>query len=101
MKRHPFDLVSFVPGVLAVTIALVALGGGLTIDLLATDWVWPAVLVGLGLVVLASAGIGRRAPTPADEPGVADVDAAAAADEPAVPDEPTPADDRGEEWPAG
>lgn len=92
MKRHPFDLVSFVPGVLAVTIALVALGGGLTIDLLATDWVWPAVLVGLGLVVLASAGIGRRAPSPSDEPD---------ADEPVVSDEPTPADDRGEEWPAG
>lgn len=63
MKRHPFDLVSFLPGVLAVGVALVALGGGLTIDLLATEWVWPSVLVALGLLVLASAGMGRRAPT--------------------------------------
>ena len=63
MRRHPTDLLSLVPGVVSVTVALVALAGGLTLDVLATDWVWPTVLIGLGLLVLATAGIGRRAPT--------------------------------------
>lgn len=92
MKRHPFDLVSFIPGVLAVAIALVALGGGLTLDLLATEWVWPTVLVGMGLLVLASAGIGRRAPAPTDTPAPDPTDA---------PAEEEPHEDREEEWPAG
>lgn len=89
MKRHPFDLVSFVPGVLAVAIAVVALADGLTIDLLTTDWVWPTVLVGLGVLILASAGIGRRAPQPPATP------------DPEVPSEDGPAAGEEEEWPAG
>lgn len=60
MKTHPTDLLSFVPGVLCVAVAVAALAGGLTLDVLATEWVWPTVLVGLGLLVLASAGMGRR-----------------------------------------
>lgn len=65
MHRHPTDLVSFVPGVLLVAIAVVALAGGLTLDVLSADWVWPTILIGLGLLVLATAGMGRRAPTDA------------------------------------
>jgi len=60
MKTHPTDLVSFIPGAIAIAVAIVALAGGLTLDLLATDWVWPAILIGLGLLVLASTGLGRR-----------------------------------------
>lgn len=60
MKTHTTDLVSFIPGVIAIAVAIVALSGGLTLDLLATDWVWPSILIGLGLLVLASTGLGRR-----------------------------------------
>lgn len=60
MKRHPTDLLSLVPGLLFVAIAAVALAGGLTVDLLSADWVWPSVLIALGVLVLASAGLGGR-----------------------------------------
>lgn len=60
MKRHPTDLLSLLPGLLFVAIATVALAGGLTVDLLSADWVWPSVLIALGVLVLASAGLGRR-----------------------------------------
>ncbi len=68
MRTHPTDLLSLVPGVVAVAVAIVALAGGLTLDVLATDWIWPTVLVGLGLLVLATAGLGRRAPDDGDPP---------------------------------
>ena len=68
MKTHPTDLISLVPGLVSVAVAIVALAGGLTLDALATDWVWPAVLIGLGLLVLATAGIGRREPATAQGP---------------------------------
>ena len=68
MKPHPTDLLSLVPGLVAVAVATIALTGGLTLDLLATEWLWPAVLVVLGVLVLASAGIGRR-PRAGDDPG--------------------------------
>lgn len=68
MKTHPTDLLSLVPGLLLTAIAVVALSGNLDIDLLAADWAWPAVLITLGVVVLASAGRGRsRDTTPTDE----------------------------------
>ncbi len=67
MKRHPTDLLSLLPGLLFVAIAVVALAGGLTVDLLSADWVWPSVLIALGVLVLASAGLGRRGPAAADE----------------------------------
>ena len=67
MRTHPTDLLSLVPGLVSVAVAIVALAGGLTLDALATDWVWPAVLIALGLLVLVTAGIGRRAPAPDDD----------------------------------
>ena len=67
MKRHPTDLLSLLPGLLFVTIAVVALAGGLTVDLLSADWVWPVALIALGVLVLASAGLGRRGPVAPDE----------------------------------
>jgi hypothetical protein len=63
MKTHPADLVSLVTGLVSIAIAVVALAGGLTVDVLATDWVWPSLLIALGLLVLATAGMGRRRPT--------------------------------------
>ncbi len=90
MKTHPTDPVSLVSGLLFVAIATVAIAGGLTVDVLSAEWVWPSVLVLLGLLVLATAGLGRRGQrTPAD-----DVDDAGpeGADEPADPVEPSERD---------
>lgn len=60
MKRHPTDLVSFIPGVLFVAVAITALAGGLRLDTLDSDWIWPVTLVVLGLVVLVSSGLTGR-----------------------------------------
>ena len=59
MERHPFDTTSFVIGCL-----FVALGAGFLADLgagvdLEARWVWPVLLIGLGLAGLLS---GRRSP---------------------------------------
>ncbi len=54
MKPHRTDLVSFVPGVVFVAVALAALFGGLRLDALATEWFWPVSLVVIGIVVLVT-----------------------------------------------
>lgn len=72
MRTHRFDPVSFFPGLLFVVIAAVALGGGLSLDLFSNELVWPTVLIGLGLLVLVTAGLGRRRPE--DEPPTTDGD---------------------------
>jgi hypothetical protein len=60
VKRHPLDLLSLLPGLAFVGLAVLTLAGGLTVDLLASDWFWPSVLVVLGLVVLVPTGRNRR-----------------------------------------
>lgn len=60
MKTHRTDLVSLIPGLLLVAVAVGALTDNLDIDLVTAEWAWPALLVALGLVVLASAGRRRR-----------------------------------------
>lgn len=83
MKTHPTDLVSLVTGILFTAIAAVAIAGGLTVDVLSAEWVWPSALVLLGLLVLATAGLGRRGETTATD----DVDDARTEDE-ADPNDP-------------
>ena len=61
MKTHRTDLVSLVPGLLLVAVAVGALTDDLHIDLVTAEWAWPALLVALGLVVLASTGRQRGA----------------------------------------
>ena len=73
MHRHPMDLMSFVPGLVFVGIAVVTLADGLTLDLLTAEWVWPVVLILLGVGVLASAG--RRRGGAAEPVDAADHDA--------------------------
>lgn len=92
MKRHSTDLLSLLPGLLFVAIAVLALAGGLTVDLLSADWVWPSALIALGVLVLASAGRGRRRPDAHDVVTAprADTDATAGDAEP--PGEPVQAD---------
>lgn len=88
MKRHSTDLLSLLPGLLFVAIAVLALAGGLTVDLLAADWVWPSVLIALGVLVLASAGLGRRGPAEADDVATDQAGADATAAEPAADEVP-------------
>lgn len=87
MRTHPTDPVSLVSGLLFVAIATVAIAGGLTVDALSAEWVWPSVLVLLGLLVLATAGLGRRGQQTTTD-GVDDADPEPA-DHPADPVEPT------------
>lgn len=66
MKLHRFDAVSFVSGALFVSIGLlVMLGGSST---LLSAWLVPAVLIGLGVLVLVAAWQGSRPPTELDQP---------------------------------
>lgn len=81
MKPHRTDLVSFIPGVVFVGVALAALFGGLRLDALATEWFWPVSLVIIGIVVLVTSSRPDRpndedAPDPAeDAPDPAEDDA--------------------------
>lgn len=74
MKPHRTDLVSFVPGVVFVAVALAALFGGLRLDALATEWFWPVSLVVIGIVVLVTSSRSgsypvERSPDDADRDG--------------------------------
>lgn len=83
MKRHAFDPFSFLAGLFFVTVAVVALTGGISVDLsFDIAWVLPALLIGAGVAMLVSiAGSRRRAeaaradlaaataPTPSTETG--------------------------------
>lgn len=51
MTRHDLDLFSLLSGLVLVAIALVALFG---ISLDVATWVWPTVLIGVGLAVLGT-----------------------------------------------
>lgn len=76
MKPHRTDLVSFVPGVVFVGVALAALFGGLRLDALATEWFWPVSLVVIGIVVLVtSSRSGSDADEDAPDPAEDDADA--------------------------
>lgn len=49
MTRHPLDLFSLFSGMTLVAIALVGLFG---LPTGVATWLWPAILIGLGLLVL-------------------------------------------------
>ena len=50
MKRHPFDAISFVFGALLLALGLVLLVGDAT--RLLGAWLGPAVIIGLGMLLL-------------------------------------------------
>ena len=53
MKRHPFDMLSFVSGVLFVVLGIAfATAGNDVVD--QASWLWPAILLSLGGAGLAS-----------------------------------------------
>lgn len=57
MKRHDLDLTSLIAGVLFVGLGVLFLTDLLGSINLQVRWVWPALLIGLGVALLAS---GRR-----------------------------------------
>lgn len=59
MERHRFDILSFVFGLLFVLVAFVGLTDLVELTWLDLRWIGPAVLVGLGLVLVLTAGRGR------------------------------------------
>ena len=65
MKLHRFDGVSFVFGAIFVAVGLlVTLGESST---LLSAWLVPAVVIGLGLLMLVAAWQGSRPPATPDE----------------------------------
>ncbi len=55
MNRHELDAVSLTAGVLFATIAVVSLLGRADIVDVQAKWLWPLVLIGLGLAGLMAA----------------------------------------------
>jgi hypothetical protein len=67
VERHPFDILSFVFGLLFVLVAIVGLTDLVELTWFDLRWIGPAVLVGLGLVLVSTAGRGRNDRQPADD----------------------------------
>ena len=55
MRRHDFDALSFIFGLLFVVAGLALLGGGATHDGLAIPWAGPAVAIGLAVLIVIAA----------------------------------------------
>lgn len=59
MTRHPADLLSLVAGLLVLGLGLVLLSGG--VGDVPTEWVGPAIAIGLGALILFAARPTREA----------------------------------------
>jgi cytochrome c oxidase subunit IV len=64
MERHPLDLVSLVAGVIFSLVGLAFLVGALGSVDVQLRWLWPVVLVVLGLALLAGNRPGRSRQQP-------------------------------------
>lgn len=73
MRRHTFDPLSFLAGLLFAVIAGVALADGIRLRLFEADAFWPVTLMALGAVVVATAFLGRSG---RDAPDASDADRA-------------------------
>ncbi len=93
MRRHVFDPVSFVFGMVFATIGLAFLTGRVDLGDLHLGWIWPVPLIALGLALLLTAH--RRDARP-DAPAVASPPPAEPEDTPAdeEPTDSVPASDR-------
>lgn len=58
MRRHPVDLLSFISGLLVLTVGLLLLSGNL--DQVPMEWLGPVAAIGLGLVIAIAARPGRE-----------------------------------------
>ncbi|MPZ69625.1 MAG: hypothetical protein GEU71_08855 [Actinobacteria bacterium] len=54
MKRHPFDPISLVGGLLFSALGVALFAGGIDLTAEGTRWIWPAGFIALGLAVLAT-----------------------------------------------
>jgi hypothetical protein len=52
MKAHPFDAVSFIAGAFLLAIGLLVVGGDIAQRL--GTWLAPAIIIGLGLILLVA-----------------------------------------------
>lgn len=59
MERHDPDLTSLISGLLFVGLGILFVADRVEAINLQVRWVWPALLIGLGIALLAS-GSGRR-----------------------------------------
>ena len=71
MKTHDFDPISFIAGLVVTVIGLVFLLPGDTGDLISAisqvgSWAWPAILIGLGVAVIAPSIWQRKSDQEAD-----------------------------------
>ena len=66
MKRHEFDPLSFVFGALLAAVGLAVLLGGGHAANLHLRWVWPVLLLGLGVIMLVAAS--KRSVRPPEVP---------------------------------
>ncbi len=73
MDRHEIDLLSLLPGLAYLAVAAAALAGLLTPELFAADWLWPAVIIALGVGMLLTL-FGQRRDRDADRGGSDHVD---------------------------
>jgi hypothetical protein len=67
MYRHPFDLLSAIFGILFMGAALVVLVSGSAVLDWDARWIWPGVVLALGLAMIVSGfGTERKRMRPAD-----------------------------------
>ncbi|MES2210471.1 MAG: hypothetical protein V4515_09845 [Chloroflexota bacterium] len=67
MRRHDFDALSFISGLLFAAAGLVLLGGGAVRDGLALPWAGPIVAIGVAALIVIAARP-RAVSTANDEP---------------------------------
>ncbi len=66
MARHPVDLLSFVCGLLVLSVGLLLLSGNL--GQVPMEWVGPIAAIGLGVVIAGAAYAGRPPSEGSHEP---------------------------------
>lgn len=71
MTRHKLDLFSLLSGLFLVLVAVAALFG---FGIGAATWIWPTILIVLGVVVIASVAMSSRTADPATSEAAAPSD---------------------------
>lgn len=66
MARHPVDLLSFLCGLVVLTVGLLLLSGNL--GQVPMEWVGPLAAIGLGVVIARAAYSGRPSSEASPEP---------------------------------